>query len=398
MIKRYIDEDKDEYRFRFTLGELDLRNNQIDASIAVYQGIVSDDGMQPNGLKARTQLAAIYLRTGKVSVSRELVDAVLVVEKNNENALLLKARLNLTEGKYDDAITNLRTVLRDNPTSINALRLIGESQAEMGATNLAVESFSRAFETYPATPEVANPLASILMRSNKPEEADEVLSKSIAAGNQTTEALRLSTQVKMMLGEWGQAEELAQCLNSIEGEEALSQQVLGQVYRSREQQDESIAAFKRAHELDPQAFQPVMALVQDYLRNNKIDEARSFLLSVVTENPKNAIAYQLLGQLSLAENDVPAAIGYYERVIEADPRLETGYRSLASICTGINKPKKAEAILQQGLLKLPGNVALTVNLAVIFERRGDYDRAIELYEASLVAQPDLIIAKNNLAS
>jgi putative PEP-CTERM system TPR-repeat lipoprotein len=398
LVKTYIKQDPSEYRFKFILGEFYLRSNHLDKATVLYQGIMEDDGLQPNGLKARNQLAEIYIWTDKRSESRALIDEVLAHDKNNEVALLLQSRFLLDDGKYDEAIINLRTVLRDNPASGEAHGLIGQAQLELGAISLAIESYTKALSINPAAAEFASPLANLLIQNNKPGQADEMLQNSIRAGNQSVETLKFLIQAKLILGELEQAEQLAQRLKSIEGEEALGQQVLGLVYRGKEQPDESIEAFKRAYELAPQTSLPMAALVMAYLQNNKIDEARKFLHSVVAENPENFSAYQLLGAMSMRENDVPAAIGYYEHVIRANPRLERGYLSLASIYTRDRKPQEAENILQTGLAELPDNLALTMNLALIVERKNDVDRAIDLYEEVLLLNPGMILAKNNLAS
>jgi len=398
LVKAYVEQDKGSYRFKFILAELHLQNSQTDKSIALYQNIVRDDGLQPNGLKARNLLAQIFVQIGKESESRALVSEVLAHDKNNEAALLLQSRFLIADKKLDDAITNLRTVLRDNPNSVEALKLIGQAHTQLGAINLAIESYTRAIDISPAASDIVNPLANLLLRSNSPDQADEILIKSIRAGNRSVESLKFLIQVKLTLGDWEQAEQLTQGLKSIEGEEALTQQVLGLVYQGREQHDESIEAFKRAYELGPEAPLPVVALVKAYIKNDNSDAARAFLLSVVAENPKNFTAYQLLGQMSLRENDVPAAIGYYEQVTRANPKLKAGYLSLASIYIRNNRLGEAEKILQKGLLELPDNLALSINLALVVERQGDIDKAIDLYENLLQINPDLILVKNNLAS
>ena len=398
LLKTYIEEDEDEYQFKFVLGEFYMRNNQADQTIAVYQGVIDNEELGSNGLEARNRIARIYVKAGKFPESRALVEEVLAHDKNNEDALLLRARFNLVDGEYDAAIVNLRTVLRDNPDSIEALELIGRAYTDMGADNLAIESLTRAFDMKPASADIANRLATILIRTRKSDQADEVLSKSIEAGNQSVEALRLLTQVKLTLGNWEQAEQLAQLLKTFEGQESASQHVLGLVYQNRDQHDESIAAFKRAHDLDPRISEPVVALVKVYLDNNQPDKARDFLQSVVAENPANAMAYQLLGQLSLRENDVPAAARYFEQAIRANPGLETGYLRLATIYLAENQLSKAENIFQQGLLQIPYSLELSMNLALVVERQGEFDRAIELYESLLQQNPEIIVAKNNLAS
>ena len=398
LLNTYIEQDSDEYRFRFALAELYLRDNQTEQAIDIYKGIVRDDEVQPNGLQARNVLARIYLLAGMLADSKALIDEVLTHDKNNENAQLVLARFNLAEGKQNDAVTNLRTVLRDNPTSIEALTLLGRAQAEAGASNLAIESLTSAFEMNPASADVAGQLVRLLVRTGQPEQADEILWKSIKAGNESVEALRLLTQVSLMLGKWGQAEQLAQRLNSVEGEEARAQQALGLVYHGREQQDESILAFRRAYELDPQVAEPVVALVKSYVKDGKVEKAKSFLQSVVAESPENSTAYHLLGQLSLRDKDVQAAIGYFEKVIEVAPGFELGYLSLGSIYLRENKLSKAEAIFTSGVKAVPASLTLSINQALVVEGQGKFDRAIELYEGLLQGNPNIIVARNNLAS
>jgi tetratricopeptide (TPR) repeat protein len=218
------------------------------------------------------------------------------------------------------------------------------------------------------------------------------------AGNQSVQAIKLLTQVKLTLGEWDQAEKLAQQLKEVEGEEAVSEQVLGLVYQGREKPDESIDAFKRAHELAPDADQPVVALVQTLVRNNKIGEARQFLEKVVSENENNVTATLLLGQLSLLEKDIPTAVGYFKRVVQINPKLDVSYRNLGSIYIRQRKLDDAERILMDGLAQNPGNTVLSVNLASVYEFQQKFDEAINVYEELLQKNPDLIVAKNNLAS
>ncbi len=398
LLKNYIEQDPAEYQYQFALAELYLSQDRSSEAIEVYRGVIKDDGNQPNGLEARNKLALIHLRQAKRDEAQSLIAEVLEYDKSNENALVLRAGIRIAEQQYDDAIVDLRTVLRDNPDSTRAMALIGQAYTALGSTDLAMESYGKAFNLNPRVPAVTNAYVTLLIRNNNPQQADEVLRRSIGAGNRSVEALKLLTQVKLMLGEWDQAEQLAQSLKSVEGQEALSEQVLGLVYQGREQPEQSIDAFKRAHELAPDASRPVMSLVKSYVDNNQVDEARKFLQSIIDKNKNNVIAYLLLGELSLRENDVQAAIDYFQQTVEINPAFEPGYRGLATIYLHQGRLEEAEGVLQAGLRELPANVSMSANLASVYERRQELDKAIEVYETLLQVNPDLIIAKNNLAS
>jgi len=200
------------------------------------------------------------------------------------------------------------------------------------------------------------------------------------------------------LQEWDAAEKFARLLQDVQGQKSLSQQMLGLVYLGRQQQNESIEAFKKAYELSPTSIKPIVTLVRIYVRSGKLKEARSFLNSVLSVHAKNITAYTLLGQLSLYEKQPEQAEEYFRKSIEIDPKQTLGYRSLARIYLAEDRPDKAKKIITDGLEALPESPILSITLASIYENQKNYNKAIGIYEALLEKSPDLIVARNNLAS
>jgi tetratricopeptide (TPR) repeat protein len=399
LLKTYINSSKDEYRYRFALAELYEKNDQPDRAISIYEEIYAADEEHANGLEALNKIALIEMRAGNRDKARALVDKVLARDKANEDSLLMLAGFQIAEQEYGDAVVTIRTVLRDRPDSIRALGMLGQAYDLMGSGELAVESYTKAFQLNPGGASViANNLAKSLIRKGKVSLADDVLQESISHGNRTVDAIRLMAQIKLSLGDWDNAERLAKQLQSIEGQEAVSQQVLGIAYQGKKDQEASIEAFKRAHELSPASRQPIVALVRTYVRNGKITEARQFLESVLSVHDDNTTAYLMLGQLSLHEKDISGAISNFNKVIEINPRIDAGYLNLVSLYLRRNDVDRAEAIVMRGLSELPEHPMLTMNLASVYERKGDFGKAIETYETLLDKNPNLVVAKNNLAS
>ena len=398
LLKTYMGADKDEYRYRFMLAELYERNGQADQAASIYQQIIADEAVKANGLEARNRYALLELRAGNQQKAATLVAEVLAQDKANENGLLMQSGFQIAEQNYDDAVVSLRTVLRDKPDSIKALGLLGQAYDAMGSGELAVQSYSKAFQLSPGTPAIANQLAKNLLRQQKFTQADELLQESISRGNRSIEAIRLLAQVKLSLGEWDQAEQLAKQLRVIEGQEAVSQQVLGVVYQGREEQEASIEAFKRAHELAPSSSQPIVALVRTYIRSGKVDDAKRFLKSVLTVHEDNITALLLLGQLSVYDKNTADAILHFNKVIEINPKMDSGYRGLVAVYLRDNNLDKAEAVVKQGLTEISDSPLLVMTLASIYERQENFGKAIDTYELLLEKHPNLIVAKNNLAS
>lgn len=398
LLKQYVEQNKTDYRLRFGLGELHEIAGEPGKAENVYRQVIEDDGSQSNGLEARNKLALLHLRAGKTDAAKLLVDEVLSHDKSNENALLLLAGFKIDDRNFDGAIVDLRTVLRDNPNSVKAHASLGQAYEANGSQELAMEAYTNGFKLNPAVPSVANPLARNLFLQNNLVRAGEVLQQSIKSGNNSVDALKILTNVKLRLAEWDEAERLARQLRQFKGQEAVSEQVMGVVLLGREKQSESIEAFKRAHELAPDSIQPLVSLVRTYVRSRRIDDARLFLQSVLSENDQNVTAHLLLGQLSMLENRSDEALEHFEQVIALKSEWDVGYRSLSTVYIRDNRFDEAARVTLRGLETIPDSATLAINLASIYERLGDFDKAIATYESLLERNPNLIIAKNNLAS
>jgi tetratricopeptide (TPR) repeat protein len=397
-IHEYIGKDRGDPAFLLLLGELYERNEQPRLANKVYREIIAVNELQASGLEARNKLAAIEMREKNTEEATALIDEVLTQDIANKNALLLLVEMQIAEQKYDDALLNIRKVLRDNPDSLKALDLLGQTYEAMGSQELAIESYHKALQLYPGEPSVANRLARIYIASSNHNKADEILSDSIAHGNRSLEAIQMLAQAKLALGKWEQAELLLKELQNVEGLQAISQQSLGVVYLSKGEQDASIEAFKRAHELAPASNQPVVSLVLAYLRTGKVEEARQFLETIISENNDNYLANLLLARINVHNNNVSEAIALYNKLIAINPEADSTYHELAEVYIRQKDPGKAEIVIQQGLSALPGLPSLSIDLASIKEIKGETDEAIKIYQSLLNNNPDLLIVRNNLAS
>jgi len=398
LLKDYAKNDTAGFRFKFLLAQFYESSNKTAEASAVYQEVINTDGLQPAGLQARNSLALLELASGNVDKAKQLMNEVLAHEKSNENALLMQAYFKLTAKQYDDAIIDVRTVLRDNPDSVKALSLLARAHQAKGSEELAFKSYLKAYKINPTLPLLANRLAQYHIQNNQFDDANKILEESFRRGNRSAESLKIFAQVKVALQDWEAAEKIAKLLKQTEGQEALSQQMLGIAYQGQEQHEESIKAFKEAHKLAPSASQPIVALVRIYSNAGKLEEAKKFLNSIIAVDASNVAAYTLLGQLSLQENQPEQAKKYFRKAVDINPRLTIGYRSLARIHMTDNRPEIAEKVIMEGLAAAPGDTVLTMTLASIYEKKLQFEKAISLYETLLDKNSDILIAKNNLAS
>jgi len=138
--------------------------------------------------------------------------------------------------------------------------------------------------------------------------------------------------------------------------------------------------------------------VRSYMLAGKNNEAIAFLNSVVQASPDNVSARLLLGQLQAFKGDEAAAAQSFQTVISRQAKDPIGYVNLANLHIRAKRFTEAEQVVTQGLTAIPGDFALRMTQAGIYELSGRFDDAIKLYEQLLKDRPNADVVANNLSS
>ncbi len=159
-------------------------------------------------------------------------------------------------------------------------------------------------------------------------------------------------------------------LNS-DADKALSWNGLGNAYRCVNDYDNAIAAYQKAAEFDPKTA-------------GMRDRADDFQ---VTYSPKNASAWNDLGELFFKTGGVEEAINAFTKAIELEPSNGQAYSNLASALASQGKYQEAIPLFQKSIDLLPENkdkAAAWNRLGNAYRKLNDYDNAIKAYQKAVV--------------
>jgi tetratricopeptide (TPR) repeat protein len=123
-------------------------------------------------------------------------------------------------------------------------------------------------------------------------------------------------------------------------------------------------------------------------------------LSVIERDRKarSASALDWLERAAALEtDDVRAAIGAYERALDADPQLLDASINLGWLLHEQGDLAKAEKVYRQGLAAKPDDPTLLYNLGVLLEDQGRKEEALAAYQSSLRGNATLADCHYNLA-
>ncbi len=393
-----IAQDPANIELKFALAAMQQAQGDRKGAEAAFRAIAEKVGDSPEGLRAKGQLAAEALARGDKSATEKMVSEILTKDQRNEQALLLKAGMAIDEHQLDQAIADLRTILRDTPNSARALLMLGKAHELAGSPELAQENYLKAHQAAKGVPTVGMAYAEFLLKRGQAARAGDVAEEVLRGTPGYVPAMRLLAQARINQGDWIRAQAVADELGRVQNQKQAADQVRGAIFAARKNYSESIAAFRRAFDESPNDVQPLVSLVRSYLLAGKQDEAIAFLRSVVRASPGNTDAKLLLAQLLGMKGDLAGSRQAFQSAVAERPKDAAAHIGLANVYMRENRTSDAEAAVAQGLAALPGDFSLRLTQAGIYEVTGRIDEAIKAYEVLLKERPGADVVANNLAS
>ena len=396
-LENFVNKEPQNYGLAFALVGL-YEVQKDDASEAALVGkIAKNAGSTADGFKAQAMIAYNLIQQGKKQEASKLLDYILAADKSNGQALMIKAGLAMQAKNYAAAVADLRTVLRDTPNFSKAALMLATAYNSSGSFELAEEQYIKAFISSRYNSEYALPYAQFLLSHQHAERAEKVLQDSLDLNLGDNNLINMLAKLKITRGDYVGAQKLAEKAKET-NKSSISDQILGAISLSKNDIDGSLVAYLRAHETDPQDSKPIRAIVSTYMQVGKSVEALAFVDDVLKENPNQADAKLLQGQIYASIGNHQKASQSFASIIEVQPRNGLSYRELALSQQHANKLDAAEQTINQGLAAIPNDFELKMVQANIFEVTGRYKDAIQSYEDLLKARPNSPIISNNLAS
>ena len=385
-------------QYRAGLTQFYVQQRNIEAAKQTLRDIVASEADSENKLNAKNQIADLLRQEGKPDEARAMLAEVFEEDPKNAGGLVVRAAMQIAERQYDDAILNLRTVLRDAPEMVQAHILLGTAHQANGSIELADDQFARGFEASNGAPSVGVPYAQFLVQKEELDRADQVLTEVIQRNPQNTPALRALAQVKIDNGDWVGAQQVAERLRELEEEAGVVERIIGLALQGQERFDQSIQAFERSQEAAPDAVRPMTSLVGAYVRAGQTDKAKAFLETVLENDPDNGFAQILVAQVHVQENDLVAAEAAFRKAVERAPQNTAVYTTLAGFYLSQGERDKARQAIDDGLAVMPDDLNLRLTRAGFHEQEGALDEALDSYRKLYEASPTSPILANNFAA
>jgi tetratricopeptide (TPR) repeat protein len=381
VLRGFIAKDPDNLDLRLALGALLQRSGDAKDATAIYQDVIQRDGKHAKGLIARNRLAAMAWASGRSDEAGRLVAEVLAESAHDDDALLLHGQMALAHRSPSTAITDLRAVLRDQPSSVYVRRLLADAYVLDGQPVLAEEALRAAMDLAPADNSLRVALARVLLGTQRLDEAVSLLEDVASKVPQDTTVREQLAITYLARHDFDKARAAADELARLAPNAGAGPYLAGLAAEGQKKPEEAEKQLRRALELTPQSYDALSALTRLQLSRGAVAEAVALAKGAVDREPGDARKLNLLGEMYLAQRNVPLASDALTRAAAAAPGWWVPYRNLAIARLGAHDLEGVVTAYQNAIKAGPDAVQPLSELGAFYETHGRADDAIALYEA-----------------
>jgi tetratricopeptide (TPR) repeat protein len=397
-LREFVAREPDNEDLRLGLGTLLQRTGATQQAVDTYRDIIRREGLTPKGLAARDRVAAIELSRGHEAEAKKLIAEVLQESTRDDDALIMRANIELAHDDPSNAIVDLRSVLHDQPKSVILLRSLARAYLAKGEPALAEETLRSAMDAAPAEVAVRIEFAQFLMQTDRALQAVTLLEGTVRDTPDDSQAREALVHAYIANHDLRAARAAAHDLQTLRPNYAEGYYLAGLIAHDEGRLDDSEKTLEHALELQPGSIDILSSLTRFDLERGHGAAAVARLQHTIDHDPNNVQLLDLLGGAYLETRDLPHATETLTQAIALDPRSWVSLRDLAQVRLAAGDPNGAIETYRAALQVAPTQTRVVTELAEIYERQGRIDDAIACYDAVYNLDPATQrLVANNLA-
>jgi putative PEP-CTERM system TPR-repeat lipoprotein len=378
---------------RFGLAEYYLLLRNDEAARAILEPLERD---RQTSAEAKVRLAAIDYRTGRRKEAFERLDAALQSDKPPQNGFLIRATLNLGDAHLDEALADVQSAIKIDPSSTPAHFLLGRIQTLRNQPDAAIAAYQEALRLNPRATDARIALAQLQMGQGDLDTAVAMARDALSADPSNADAQLLIAKGLVARREYARAAQELQQLNKRFPNSVAVLNELGMLAGHQGNAASARANFERVLALQPNNEDALLGLVSLELASGRPDVARKLMTSHISSNP-TAPLLTLAARTYAASGDRDSAEKALKQAIDVDSAYLPAYVALGTMYVAQNQLEQAEKEFETLAEKSPKPEGARTMLGILKEARGDTTGAREQFERVLDANPEAAVAANNLA-
>jgi tetratricopeptide (TPR) repeat protein len=386
-----------DYDLQLALGTAYEQGKQTAQAESLYRRIVAAEGTNAAALTARNRLAAMATQRNDVSSARQLLAEVLGANPHDNEALIIRSGIALSQGNAHDAIVDLRAVVRDQPNSVPLLRQLARAYFANGDEQLGEDMLRQAMDGNAGDNTARVDLAQYYLQTQRVDQARTLTRELVKRDPQDADFEQLEFRAAAAQVDYPAAAAAATALREQHPELPMGWYMSGLVAEAQGHADVALNNYDKALTINGRAQEPLDALIKLLLSRQRTDAALARLTRIIALYPDDGYAINRRGEVLLGMQRWSEANTAFLAAARVAPQWWVPFRNQAYVRLGLGDQDGAVKVLHDASKRLDQSEPLVGELATILQKLHRNDEAIEAYEALLRKNPRSEFAANNLA-
>lgn len=390
----------DSATFRSMRAKLKFQMGDVDAAIAEMEDLTANAERNDLTRSFEVDLARMQFQEDNAVGARALVEKVLAEDPAQPDAVKLKANWLIDDDETADAIVMLRDALNDSPNDADIMSLMARAYEREGNQELRSEMLALAVQASGKAPAETLRYASSLADNDNLLSAEGILIDALRLAPQNSALLSALGDVYTRMEDWSRTDDVIAALNALDDPNARRQATeLTARKLSGQDRSEELTALLEGLEDDPALGKSAQyALLRNQLETSGPETAETYLDELLAEDPEDPTLRFMKGGFLAEAGESAEAEEQFRALVTENPKYANVWIALYRMKQAVGDLEAANEVLDQALAQLPANGTLLWAKAGEYERAGDLDAAIDIYEAMYAENSDSLIVANNLAS
>jgi len=393
------------------LAELYVKTGRIRDAVLEAQDILKRD---PNNLEAHKLLGRIYLRSlgdlpgggsnngtdNVLKLAIEQYEQIVKIEPNNVDDHLLLGRLYRLNNDLQKAETELKTAVKLDPDSEEAITTLSLLYTDEGDTAHALQVLSSVPDTRRSAKLYAA-LGATYEQRKEYKSAIDAYKHAIQSDRDNLDAIRGLAENLLNDGQIDAALDQYKVIADANPEDAQTYLRISEIYRRQGKYDEALDGLKKAQAMVPDALEVPYNIAVVYQAQGRYDEAEKVLQDLLkkTEKSENsysqadrnnrAIFIERLGMVYRDQENYTSAVETFRKMIPlGDENARTGYQDVIDTYREAKEWTQATTAAKEAAQKLPNDREVRMVLDAQLADTGDPEKPLADVRSMLKGAPE----------
>ena len=456
------DPENETYKITLAKLNINFGNDNLGETRKILNEIIKSNLTSKGVADAKNVLAEVNIREQNFDDAEALLSEILDTNPGNVSANFTKGKILLSKNKYGDAVNAFRVVINETPKNGEAYLYLASAHEALGDKELAFDVLSNGvLETQSNINLIKKYMSELIARDQKeyalnffekirlniadPYNANNLYGELLLAnekhmdakvvGDQLIEShpekeggYKILAQYNLLMKDLpntsaiskigyeksksssllvayvrselvqGNQESIIKYLSNNDDHKIISHKLLGDIYVTNNELDDSVAMYKKTIEYNKEWDMPYASLVAVYIKQKKYDDAINTCNDAI-KNIRNNMKFRFIkAQTFHTMGRLDDSIRIYESMLNVDGNNAIAANNLAQLLVDEYDDKasidKAYKLIQN--IKSNPNIAFRDTTGWVLAKYGSYDEAITILRSLVSEKPGTTIFNYHL--